>query len=54
VSGVGESKLAKYGPGVLAVVSGGGGEPGAGATGDDPEWPDEPDWADEPPPDLFD
>jgi ATP-dependent DNA helicase RecQ len=54
ISGVGESKLAKYGPGVLAVVSGGGGESGAGATGGDPEWPDEPDWADEPPPDLFD
>ncbi|HEV8222658.1 MAG TPA: DNA helicase RecQ [Streptosporangiaceae bacterium] len=50
ISGVGESKLAKYGPGVLAVVSGG---DGAGAAGgadaaDDPEWPDEP------PPDLFD
>ena len=59
ISGVGDSKLAKYGPGVLEVLGGGDAEssptPGAhaDATGD-PEWPDEPDWADEPPPDLFD
>ena len=49
ISGVGESKLAKYGPGVLGVLGGGDG-PGGASGGDaagDPEWPDEP------PPDLF-
>jgi ATP-dependent DNA helicase RecQ len=56
ISGVGESKLAKYGPGVIETVTGGAstGAAGTGGTGtgagpadDDPEWPDEP-------PDLFD
>jgi ATP-dependent DNA helicase RecQ len=59
ISGVGESKLAKYGPGVLEAISSGQSTGGAAAapaavpgTGrgesadDDPEWPDEP-------PDLF-
>ena len=49
ISGVGESKLAKYGPGVLGVLGGGDGQGGAsgGDAAGDPEWPDEP------PPDLF-
>jgi ATP-dependent DNA helicase RecQ len=48
ISGVGESKLAKYGPGVLEVLGGGDG-PGGGA-----DEPGDPEWPDEPPPDLFD
>jgi ATP-dependent DNA helicase RecQ len=50
ISGVGESKLAKYGPGVLGVLGGGDGvgEASGGDAAGDPEWPDEP------PPDLFD
>jgi ATP-dependent DNA helicase RecQ len=61
ISGVGENKLAKYGPGVLETIGGGAGagagQDGAGQDGGghdgpgdgqewDPEWPDEP-------PDLF-
>jgi ATP-dependent DNA helicase RecQ len=47
ISGVGEAKLSKYGPGVLEVLSGDGGAPAGAQDGGDPEWPDEP------PPDLF-
>jgi ATP-dependent DNA helicase RecQ len=57
VSGVGESKLAKYGPGVLEVLGGGsgagGGGDGSGGGGGADEAGD-PEWPDEPPPDLFD
>ena len=53
ISGVGESKLAKYGPGVLETIGGGavaGADAGQDGPGDGQEW--DPEWPDEPP-DLF-
>ena len=53
ISGVGESKLAKYGPGVLAVLAGGDGAGRSAAAAGGADEAGDPEWPDEPPPDLF-